>query len=87
MIYNCRQTMRLVSEGLDRDLSWPARLGVRFHLWWCRDCRRFAAQLLRLHAWTRYWDAALEEHPPASWTLSPECRGRILEALRQDPQH
>ncbi|GAB4176681.1 MAG: hypothetical protein OHK0026_15890 [Rhodocyclaceae bacterium] len=41
---NCRQISRLVSEGLDRELSWGERLRIRLHLMMCRGCTNFARQ-------------------------------------------
>jgi len=41
----CRDITRLVSESLDRKLSWLERLQVRVHLSFCVGCTRFATQL------------------------------------------
>lgn len=41
----CREVHRLVSEGLDRDLSLVERARVRVHLWVCVACTRFSSQM------------------------------------------
>lgn len=41
----CREVHRLVSEGLDRDLSLVERTRVRLHLWVCVACTRFNGQM------------------------------------------
>lgn len=41
----CREVHRLVSEGLDRDLSLVERTRVRLHLWVCVACTRFSGQM------------------------------------------
>lgn len=41
----CREVHRLVSEGLDRDLSVIERLRMRGHLLICNMCRTFDGQM------------------------------------------
>lgn len=42
---NCEEVHRLVSEGLDRELSALERARVHSHLLLCRACRNFEDQL------------------------------------------
>ena len=42
---NCQQTSQLLSQGLDRPLSFRERLALRLHLLMCEACRRFGRQL------------------------------------------
>lgn len=44
----CKQAHRLVSEGLDRDLSVLERLRVRMHLRFCDACTNFNGQMALL---------------------------------------
>ena len=53
----CREVHRLVSEGLDRDLSLVERTRVRVHLWVCVACTRFNGQMDLLRR-------ALRQGPP-----------------------
>lgn len=41
----CREVHRLVSEGMDRDLSLVERTRMRLHLLVCVACTRFNAQM------------------------------------------
>jgi len=41
----CRESARLLSDGLDRPLSRAERIALRLHLALCRRCRRFARNL------------------------------------------
>ena len=41
----CKEVHRLVSEGLDRDLSMLERLRMRLHLTVCDACSRFERQM------------------------------------------
>ena len=45
----CREVHRLVSEGLDRDLSVIERVRMRGHLLICTICRNFNHQMHFLH--------------------------------------
>ncbi len=73
----CEEADRLVSDSLDRQLTWSERVALKGHLAVCRACRRARRQLLILQqAMRRSLDAAGDE------MLSPEARDRIRQALK-----
>lgn len=41
----CREVHRLVSEGMDRDLTMVERARMRLHLLVCAACTRFNTQM------------------------------------------
>jgi hypothetical protein len=41
----CRETTRLVSQGLDRELAFGERVALRVHLAICLGCRRANRQM------------------------------------------
>lgn len=41
----CKETTRLVSQGLDRELAFGERVALRLHLAICVGCRRANAQM------------------------------------------
>lgn len=41
----CREVHRLVSEGMDRELSFVERTRMRLHLLVCDACTRFNGQM------------------------------------------
>ena len=45
MMLSCREVTRLVSQGLDRDLSLGERTMLRFHFAICEGCRNVNRQL------------------------------------------
>jgi hypothetical protein len=45
MMLSCRETTRLMSQGLDRDLGFAERLALRVHLAYCLGCRRAGRQM------------------------------------------
>lgn len=42
---SCFQASQLLSQSLDRPLSWRERLSLKLHLIICEVCTRFAKQL------------------------------------------
>lgn len=48
MMLSCKAASRLVSQSLDRPLTWQERLALRFHLAICKNCKRFSQQLAKL---------------------------------------
>lgn len=55
---SCRQVHRLVSEGMDRDLSMGERIRMRLHLLVCVACVRFSGQMALLRRAMRSFPAA-----------------------------
>lgn len=56
----CRQSARLISAELDRELPWTSRASLRLHLLICRACPRFKAQIRLMDSamgrWRTYVD-------------------------------
>ena len=76
---NCKQATRLQSEALDRNLSFPQRLGLQLHLLLCKWCRRYGKQIRFLRDAAREHPAELAEPLPGK--LSPEARERSKQKL------
>jgi hypothetical protein len=53
----CREVHRLVSQGMDRELSLVERTRMRLHLMVCTPCTRFNAQMALLRR-------AMRQAPP-----------------------
>ncbi len=70
---SCRHATRLISDALDRSLSWLERLGLGIHLLGCRPCRRFRRAVRWLHG--------VLAAPPADVRLPADARERIQRAL------
>ena len=48
LLPNCKQTHQLVSQGLDRRLSFAERTKVKLHLSICESCANFNGQMALL---------------------------------------
>lgn len=80
---SCKEVSNLVSESLDRKLSFWQRMRVWMHLRMCRLCARFRKQTLFIkEAARRYLRAVENTDSEASPGLSPEARERIKRSLK-----
>ncbi len=50
---SCKNVTFKIASDEFREAGWRERLAVRFHLFMCRHCRRYAAQLRVIGAATR----------------------------------
>jgi hypothetical protein len=41
----CKDASRLISEGMDRNLSFAEKLALRLHIAICEACKRFTKQV------------------------------------------
>jgi hypothetical protein len=44
-IISCKESTRLISQGLDRELAFGERVALRVHFAICLGCRRAGAQM------------------------------------------
>jgi hypothetical protein len=44
-LFSCKETTRLVSQGLDRELAFGERVALRVHYAYCLGCRRAGRQM------------------------------------------
>lgn len=47
---NCEEATRLMSQEQDRRLNGAERVALRLHLWICRGCTNYRAQMAVLRA-------------------------------------
>ncbi len=75
----CKEASALVSQGLDRRLSWRQRLNLRLHLLACDACTSFKRQMQFLQIAVRHSGA---QAGGALLGLSQTARERIRVSLR-----
>jgi hypothetical protein len=74
-MWTCRRATRLISDALDRSLTWFERVCLGMHLLGCGPCGRFRRAVRLLHR-------SLVLGPPDA-RLSPQARERIRRALEE----
>lgn len=78
----CKQASQLVSQSLDRPLSWSERVQLRFHLFICKACNRFKQQLNQLRiAIQQLKDETVNDQ---TIQLPTDAKTRILHAIEID---
>lgn len=84
----CKDASHLISERLDRPLSFRERWSLRMHLWMCGSCRRFGRQLDLMRKALRLPGQSAED-AAAGADLTPGARDRISKALaeRSEREH
>ncbi|MGH9902921.1 MAG: zf-HC2 domain-containing protein [Pyrinomonadaceae bacterium] len=81
----CRQLAPVMSESLERPLSFRERVTMRLHLWVCIWCVRYLEQLHVMRETLRAREAQVSnDESAADATLPAEARERIKDALRRD---
>lgn len=78
LLKNCKETSVLVTQSLDRGLTFQERFAMRLHVLVCRNCARFMKQMHLIRSWLRIENEA--EQPG----LSYEARERIASKLREE---
>ncbi len=79
---SCKDVTHKIASDEFREAGWGERLVVRFHLFMCRHCRRYAAQLRVIGAATREFCG-----PPAQDPSTLErLESQILERSRRGPE-
>lgn len=80
---SCKETSLLVSQSLDRRLSWRERVALCLHLLVCDACRTFANQMAFLRAAARRFGHGT--NATELLRLSPDARERIARRLHDNP--
>ncbi len=77
---NCEATVKLMSQSLDRKLSFKEKFKLRSHLilcqWWCSD---YFKQIKFTHTTLHGKDETIAEESLSETTLSDQARKRLKE--------
>lgn len=77
---NCKQTSELVSQSLDRRLNWRDRIGVKFHLFICKNCTRFHQQMIAIKSSLTNMRTMTENNTDLQ--LSQSSKARIMQHIK-----
>lgn len=79
---SCQQATRRIAGERPAGDGWRARLSIRLHLWMCRSCRCYKAQLAAIGDVTR---GLYGRAPGPSANLEQAILERCLECQPKDP--
>ena len=77
----CPEVTRILSLGMDKQLSLMMRMKLRIHYLMCSFCERYMKQLKYIRQVSREFPDKIGEISDA--TLPAEAKQRLKEALRQ----
>ena len=78
LMKNCKETSLLVTQSMDRKLTWTERTGMRIHLAVCDNCARFMKQMQMLRNWLS------SDEDSSQPGLTDEGRKRIAKRLQEE---
>ncbi len=79
---SCKEVSRLLSESMERKLSFWERVGLWFHLSMCRLCKGFSKDLQQLReAARRHAEDVENDTADSDAVLSSEARERMKREL------
>jgi hypothetical protein len=83
----CREVVRIISDEMDRPVSFRRRIGARFHFLICSWCLRYQKQIELIRALLRTTEPGSPTDAPDDLSgarLSDEARERLKRLTRQD---
>ena len=78
----CEDSIRILSESRDGQVTWVERWAYRLHLIGCVPCRRFRRQIDFLRQAARLRGSEEPMPPGAAVELSQKTRDQILAKIR-----
>ena len=80
----CKQASKLISQSLDRPLSWSERMQLRLHMMICDACSQFKKQLNLLRVALQNIKTNIEND--STITLPLAAKARIMEQIKSDQE-
>lgn len=78
---SCKQASKLASDMIDRPLSFKEHIALKFHLFICRMCARYATQIKIIHQAT---DRLIQNDMPDTLNLPEDARQRIQQTIDKE---
>lgn len=75
----CKQASQIISQSLDKPLSWSDRMRLKFHLLICNACNRFNQQMRLLNIAVKQVIQTTENDNTIQ--LSLEAKARMTKAI------
>ena len=79
-MFSCKKSSELISQSLDRELPFWARMSVRMHVAMCKMCANYMQQLKLLHSSI----SSIETSTDDNISLSAEAKNRIRKIISKN---
>lgn len=80
---NCKDMTKLISDSLERRISFRERMELWFHVMMCGMCRRFRSNIIQLRKFIRDSKAEMETVDAPSSPMPPEMKSRLEESVNR----
>jgi len=77
----CKQASELISQSLDKPVTWSERLNLKFHLFICKYCARFYQQMHTIKTAVNKLRSQIEQDE--SITLSDEAKAKMIKKINE----
>ena len=82
MMLTCKQASKLISQSLDRPLTWSEKMVLRLHLFICNPCTQFKRQLNMLRTALQRIRTGIEHDSTIKLPL--DVKNRILHKIESN---
>jgi len=83
-MFTCKQASKLISQSLDRPLTWSEKLQLKLHLLICNPCTQFKRQLNMLRTALHRIRYGIEHDSTIKLPL--DVKNRILHTIESDQE-
>lgn len=83
-MFTCKQASKLISQSLDRPLTWSEKVQLRLHLFICDPCMHFKQQLNMLRTALLKVRSSIENDSTIKLPL--DVKNRIMHTIEPNQQ-
>lgn len=80
---NCKDMTKLISDSLERKMSFRQRMELWLHIMMCGMCRRFRSNIIELRKRVRGSKALLDQAEATASPMSPAAKARLEEVIKR----
>ena len=80
---NCKDMTKLISDSLERKMSFRQRMELWLHIMMCGMCRRFRSNIIELRKRVRGSKALLDQAEATAFPMSPAAKARLEEVIKR----
>jgi len=80
---NCKDMTKLISDSLERKISFRQRMELRLHIMMCGMCRRFRTNIIELRKRVRGSKFLLDQAEVTAARMPQAAKARLEEAIKR----
>ena len=80
---NCKDMTKLISDSLERKMSFRQRMELWLHIMMCGMCRRFRSNIIELRKRVCGSKALLDQAEATASPMPPAAKARLEEVIKR----